>query len=82
MAAFVYEVGVEREQDDSCHLLSYDLLLQVGLGAGEKAPQLGLGGHWKLDSPLAIQVQVNGHCRGFPQSLTPSLQGWGQVPKW
>lgn len=46
-------------------LLSHDLLLQAGLGADEKAPQLGLGGHWRLESPLAIQVQVNGHCRRF-----------------
>lgn len=84
MAAFVFEVGVEREQDKmTCAiLLSHDLLLQAGLGAGEKAPQLGLGGHWRLESLLAIQVQVNGHCRRFPHSLTPSLQGWGQVPKW
>ena len=81
MAAFVSEVGVERQQDmKTCAIpLSHGLLFQAGLGAGEKAPQLGWWcGHWRLESPLAIEVQVNGHCRRCLESLTPCLCKGGE----
>ena len=40
--------------------------------------QEGWYGHWRLASPLAIQVQVNGHCRRCLESLRPCLSKGGE----
>lgn len=59
--------------------LGHGLLLQAGLGAGAKAPQLGWWyGYWRLGSLLTVQVQVNGHCRRCAECLTPCLCKGGE----
>lgn len=83
MEAFVSEAGVEKQQDRKiCSIpLSHGLLLQPGLGAGEKTFELGWEhGHWRLESPRAVQVQVNGHCRSVWSYLVPARVGRGA--KW